>query len=127
MPAEQKAGMRIEAAHGHQAQRAIHVEPRPRRPEQIAGIDQHGRGAFGLQGTVRQCQVEIQPLGQEILDQQIRCGKRRRIRIGEQLQPPGPARSGLRNRKRKDMTARRIVRRQLPGVFHPVGARQNGT
>ncbi len=120
--AEHIARPGVEAVLGRQPHLTLDGQIRPRRTEQVAGVDGQGRRLVERQHALGQAEVEVDAFGQEILDQHPFAGQRRRVRIAQQIQPPGAARRGGRGRQVEHIAAGILALGQHPGIFHPVRA-----
>ena len=94
-------------------------------PEEIPHVDPQGRRLAQLQRRIRQRDLEVDALRQEILDQHHLAGKRRRVQIRQDVQPPGAARHIRPQRQGKDMPPCLWIGGQMAAVFHAVGAPQH--
>ena len=125
MAAKLKSRKLRQAPLRRQGHAAIGLEPRTGRAKEIARVDLHCAGRLAPQHPLRQGEVEINPLWQEIFDQQscaCQCG---RVVIGANVQRPCPARRGVCDGQGKDMPARAILGREVAGIFHTIGAHQD--
>ena len=109
-----------------QPQIALHPEIGPRRAKEIARIESNAGQIVERQRPLGDLQREINPLGQEILDQQPLRGERRRFRIGIDIEPPGAARHAAREGEGHGGPACALILGQGAGIFHPIRTHQNG-
>ena len=105
---------------------ALGLKARARRAEEIARGEVDLRNVTRRQNAIGQGQVEVDPLGQKILDQQFGRGERRRLRIGENIEPPGAARGLGGNREGGGGATRARLWRDLAGILDAIGAHQHG-
>ena len=78
------------------------------------------------QRRVGQVEIEIYPLGQEVLDQHPQAGKCRPVFLDAQLDLPGAARRGGGDREIQHIAASRGRDRHQPGIFGTIGAQDGG-
>ncbi len=119
MAAENIAGEGVEFRQGGAPQVALDGEAGARRAEEIARIDGQRQRPGQPNRRIRQGQGEVDPLRQEILDQESLRGEHPFL-FEEGLDPPCPARRGIGKAHAHDVAARARLGGQHPAVFHPV-------
>ena len=92
MAAKNVSRIRGKAVCRAQQRLAFYRQIRARRAKQITGRNCQVRHITKAQRPVSKGQIEINPFGQEIFNQERARGQRIRLKIGEQVQPPYPAR-----------------------------------
>ena len=105
---------------------AFHVQISAGSAKKIAGGDfqrcrnSKRKRAFG------KGKVEVDPLGQKILDEELRLRQRRAIGVGAHFQPVSSARGGAANRQAENIAAGLLALGQMAGIFDAIGAEKNG-
>ena len=124
--AEAVAGEIVERGARHEAHVAVRDQPGTGGAEEIARVDGERGRVAGTDGAIGQRQVEVDALGQEIFDQERAADQRVGLGVRQDVERPAAGGDTGADRQGKDMAARVVVAGQLAGIFHAIGAAQDG-
>ncbi len=120
VPAELVAGIGGEIVHGRYGDVAGDRETGRGRAVEIAGGDIDGVRPGEVEGVVRGGDGEIEPLGNEVLDEERLLLDRRAVRIGVEAERPRPAHGVGAQREVEEITAEALIGEKLAAVLDAV-------